>query len=163
MFYYTHTSPIGKKLEIFFKICINFLKKKIYSNLLHFLRGRVDIGLIFNCSPRFIRVFIVSSISYRTLTISKFCVWPPLRGRNRVFLMWVLVGETLVVWLFCCLSTFYNLHSFYFFSLFLALFLDGQEDHDRESFIGQTGELLCLRPEISFAWAWHAMCFRDKQ
>ena len=117
MFYYTHTSPIGKKLEIFFKICINFLKKKIYSNLLHFLRGRVDIGLIFNCSPRFIRVFIVSSISYRTLTISKFCVWPPLRGRNRVFLMWVLVGETLVVWLFCCLSTFYNLHSFLFLFL----------------------------------------------
>ena len=118
MFYYTHTSPIGKKLEIFFKICINFLKKKIYSKFITLLEGACWYWIDFQLFSEFIRVFIVSSISYRTLTISKFCVWPSLRGRNRVFLMWVLVGETLVVWLLLCgLSTFCNLHSFLFLFL----------------------------------------------
>ena len=32
---------------------------------------------------------------------------------------------------------------------------------DRESFIGHSGKLLCLRPKVSCVCE-HAMCFRDK-
>ena len=36
---------------------------------------------------------------------------------------------------------------------------DNQRLQDRESFIRHTGKLLCLCPEISYVWTWHAMYF----
>ena len=46
---------------------------------------------------------------------------------------------------------------------FLTVVLVDTCDKDWESFIEHTDKLLCLRPKISCVWAWHAICFRNKQ
>ena len=68
-------------------ICRVFLEKENLPKCNDFLKGRVDIELIFICSLKDVKVFVVSLICVSTLKISGLCIWLPLRKTGTAFLM----------------------------------------------------------------------------